>query len=43
MSKNLDIYKEELGDRKVEDLTEYDFDFQGFLYICHSKINMEYE
>lgn len=30
MSKNLDIYKEELGNRKVEDLTEYDFDFQEF-------------
>ena len=31
MSKCPEAYKSELGDRKIEDLTLDDFDFQGFL------------
>lgn len=31
MLKNIEPYKELLGDRKVEDLTLKDFDFQGWL------------
>lgn len=31
MLKNPSIFKDELGERKIEDLTELDFDFQGWL------------
>lgn len=31
MLKNPDIYKNVLGERKIENLTENDFDFQGWL------------
>lgn len=30
-SERIELFKEELGDRKVEDLTFNDFDFQGWL------------
>lgn len=31
MLKNPSLFKDELGDRNINDLTEFDFDFQGWL------------
>ena len=35
MLRNPSSFKNELGERKIEDLTELDFDFQGWLIVLN--------